>query len=86
VYGVYNMRLLHCRSSLKHQRVEDEKKKTFITIADWYKKSGNGKVPAKKFHMGVCTFCGAMTHKAKNCLDVSVIDCPLILYMAVGPV
>ncbi|XP_065919281.1 pre-mRNA-splicing factor SLU7-like [Dysidea avara] len=57
------------RPSLKHQRVQEDKKKSFNTIADWYKKGVNEKARATKFRKGACTNCGAMTHKAKNCLD-----------------
>jgi len=59
------------RPSLKHQRVQDDKKKSFNTIAEWYKKGVNEKARATKFRKGACANCGAMTHKAKNCLDVS---------------
>ena len=61
------------RPSLKHQRVQEDKKKSFNTIADWYKKGVNEKARATKFRKGACTNCGAMTHKAKNCLDVSYV-------------
>ncbi|XP_071947761.1 pre-mRNA-splicing factor SLU7-like [Antedon mediterranea] len=55
--------------TLKHQRVQDEKKKVFSGIDQWYKKGVKEGSIATKFRKGACTNCGAITHKKKDCLE-----------------
>eukprot|EP00736_Rhodelphis_marinus_P010751 Rmarinus@m.13796 len=50
--------------TLKHQRLAKGESVT----KDWYKRGVKGH-QATKFRKGACTNCGAMTHKAKDCLE-----------------
>ncbi|XP_033122450.1 pre-mRNA-splicing factor SLU7-like [Anneissia japonica] len=55
--------------TLKHQRVQEEKKKVYNGIDQWYKKGVKEGAVATKFRKGACTNCGAITHKKKDCLE-----------------
>lgn len=57
------------RPTLKHQRVQGEKVKTYAGLDQWYKKGLNETKVATKFRKGACQNCGAMTHKKKDCLE-----------------
>ena len=59
------------RPSLKHQRPQDEKQKDLSSIDSWYKKGVDKSKVATKFRKGACENCGSMTHKKKDCLEVS---------------
>ena len=63
------------RPSLKHQRPQAEHQKHYDDISQWYKRGEDVKTgAAKKFRKGACENCGSMTHKRKDCLDVSIVD------------
>lgn len=49
---------------LKHQRREDKKEKS-----QWYDRGKRAGPAATKYRKGACENCGAMTHKAKDCLS-----------------
>lgn len=49
---------------LKHQRREEKQEK-----AQWYDRGKKAGPAATKFRKGACENCGAMTHKAKDCLS-----------------
>lgn len=49
---------------LKHQRREEKKEKT-----TWYERGRKAGPAATKYRKGACENCGAMTHKAKDCLS-----------------
>lgn len=49
---------------LGHQRREDKQEKT-----QWYDRGKKAGPAATKFRKGACENCGAMTHKAKDCLS-----------------
>lgn len=49
---------------LKHQRREQKKEKS-----QWYDRGKKAGPAATKFRKGACENCGAMTHKAKDCLS-----------------
>lgn len=49
---------------LKHQRREDKSEKS-----QWYDRGRKAGPAATKYRKGACENCGAMTHKAKDCLS-----------------
>ncbi|KAI5464385.1 putative mRNA splicing protein [Mariannaea sp. PMI_226] len=49
---------------LKHQRREEKKEKS-----QWYDRGKKAGPAATKYRKGACENCGAMTHKAKDCLS-----------------
>lgn len=49
---------------LKHQRREEKKEKS-----QWYDRGRKAGPAATKYRKGACENCGAMTHKAKDCLS-----------------
>lgn len=49
---------------LRHQRREEKKEK-----AQWYDRGRKAGPAATKYRKGACENCGAMTHKAKDCLS-----------------
>ncbi|XP_031564412.1 pre-mRNA-splicing factor SLU7-like [Actinia tenebrosa] len=55
--------------TLKHQRPQAEKQKTYDDISQWYKRGVNDVQAPLKFKKGACTNCGAMTHKKKDCVE-----------------
>jgi len=59
--------------TLKHQRIHDEKKKVFASLEKWQKKGIKEGPVATKYRKGACDNCGAMTHKKKDCLEVSYV-------------
>lgn len=59
------------RPSLKHQRPQDEKQKQYSSIDEWYHKGVKEGAKVTKFRKGACENCGSMTHKKKDCLEVS---------------
>ena len=62
------------RPSLKHQRPQEEKQKTFSAIGEWYKRGVDEGKKATKFRNGACENCGSMTHKKKDCMEVGTVD------------
>ncbi|KAG9290099.1 hypothetical protein G9A89_010405 [Geosiphon pyriformis] len=55
------------RPTLKHQRVQENE--TERIEPEWYARGLRAGVAATKFRKGACENCGAMTHKAKDCMD-----------------
>lgn len=55
--------------TLKHQRPQPEKQREFSHLDEWYRKGVDTTKVATKYRKGACTNCGAMTHKAKECMD-----------------
>ncbi|KAF4518255.1 hypothetical protein B566_EDAN010401 [Ephemera danica] len=55
--------------TLKHQRPQPEKQKTFSTLDEWYKRGVDASKVVTKFRKGSCENCGAMTHKRKDCME-----------------
>ena len=61
------------RASLKHQRVQPEKQKEFSGLNEWYRRGVKLDKVATKFRPGACQNCGSITHKKKDCFEVSFI-------------
>lgn len=53
---------------LEHQRLTQQKKDD-IASAKWYDRGRKAGPAATKYRKGACENCGAMTHKAKDCLQ-----------------
>ncbi|KAH6651785.1 pre-mRNA-splicing factor slu7 [Truncatella angustata] len=53
---------------LEHQRLTQQKKDDLAT-AKWYDRGKKTGPAATKYRKGACENCGAMTHKAKDCLQ-----------------
>ncbi|KAI9193260.1 Pre-mRNA splicing Prp18-interacting factor-domain-containing protein [Polychytrium aggregatum] len=51
--------------TLKHQRFEDKKD----SIDQWYARGAKQGPAATKYRKGACANCGAMTHKAVDCME-----------------
>jgi pre-mRNA-processing factor SLU7 len=54
---------------LEHQRLQSEKNKDSLATSQWYDRGKRAGPAATKFRKGACENCGAMTHKAKDCLE-----------------
>lgn len=54
---------------LKHQRLQSENKSDTLANQKWYDRGSRAGPAATKFRKGACENCGAMTHKAKDCLE-----------------
>lgn len=55
--------------TLKHQRPQPEKQHEFSSLHEWYKKGVDQTKVATKYRKGACVNCGAVTHKAKDCME-----------------
>lgn len=55
--------------TLKHQRPQPEKEKSFSNLDDWYKRGVDLTQTATKYRKGACENCGAVTHKRKDCME-----------------
>lgn len=53
---------------LEHQRLQSEKNHDPLATSKWYDRGTQGPA-ATKYRKGACENCGAMTHKAKDCLE-----------------
>ena len=54
---------------LEHQRLQNEKNSDPIASSKWYERGKKAAPAATKYRKGACENCGAMTHKAKDCLE-----------------
>ncbi|KAF2150204.1 Pre-mRNA-splicing factor slu7 [Myriangium duriaei CBS 260.36] len=54
---------------LTHQRLQSEKNHDPIASSKWYERGKKAAPAATKYRKGACENCGAMTHKAKDCLQ-----------------
>lgn len=54
---------------LKHQRLQQEKNHDPLATSKWYDRGRVQGPAATKYRKGACENCGAMTHKAKDCLQ-----------------
>ncbi|KAK9469643.1 Pre-mRNA splicing Prp18-interacting factor-domain-containing protein [Lipomyces arxii] len=56
--------------SLRHQRLQKDRDQIEADLKDvWYKRGVKAGPAATKYRKGACENCGAMTHKAKDCLE-----------------
>ncbi|XP_018328374.1 pre-mRNA-splicing factor Slu7 [Agrilus planipennis] len=55
--------------TLKHQRPQEDKQKSFSDLDEWYKRGVDASNVVIKYRKGACENCGAMTHKKKDCMD-----------------
>ncbi|KAK9870468.1 hypothetical protein WA026_008027 [Henosepilachna vigintioctopunctata] len=55
--------------TLKHQRPQEEKQKSYSEIDEWYKRGVDTSKVVTKYRKGACENCGAMTHKRKDCVE-----------------
>lgn len=57
------------KRSLKHQKKPETNDK-YVGIDEWYQRGQKADAPvATKYRKGACENCGAMSHKAKDCLE-----------------
>ncbi|KAF4549284.1 Pre-mRNA-splicing factor slu7-like protein [Elsinoe fawcettii] len=54
---------------LTHQRLQSQKNLDPIATSKWYDRGKKAAPAATKYRKGACENCGAMTHKAKDCLQ-----------------
>ncbi|GAM90387.1 hypothetical protein ANO11243_084300 [Dothideomycetidae sp. 11243] len=54
---------------LQHQRLQSQKNLDPIATSQWYDRGRKAAPAATKYRKGACENCGAMTHKAKDCLQ-----------------
>ncbi|TKX19021.1 pre-mRNA-splicing factor slu7 [Elsinoe australis] len=54
---------------LTHQRLQAQKNFDPIASSKWYERGKKAAPAATKYRKGACENCGAMTHKAKDCLQ-----------------
>ena len=64
--------LPYYRPSLKHQRPQPERQKTYDDMNAWYTRGQVQGSRVTKFRNGACENCGSMTHKKKDCLEVEI--------------